>query len=100
MILGITLDPLDPWTLDPFSLFLIQFYRDQLGDAHLFHGDTVKRVSQLHGAFVVGDEDDLIFLGHISDHLVEPPDIGVVQGSIHFVHKTEGAGVNQVKRKD
>src|SRR5262245_20314355 len=48
-----------------------QVDRDQLGNTRLFHGDPVERIGDLHGALVVGDDDELRAIGHLANEVVE-----------------------------
>src|SRR2546423_14251304 len=55
-----------------------QLHRHRLGDSRLFHGDAVERVGHLHGALVVGDDDELRRAAHLTHHLVVAAHVGFV----------------------
>src|SRR5258708_39684317 len=47
-----------------------ELHGDELADAGLFHRDAVEVVDDLHGALVVGDENELRLLAHLAHHVV------------------------------
>src|SRR5712691_9615974 len=59
---------------------------DDLRDAGLLHGDTVDDVGLGHGAFTVGDDDELCGGAHVVDEFGEAAYVG-------FVEDAEGRGL-------
>src|SRR5215470_18431383 len=74
--------------------------RDDLRDARLLHGDAVQHAGALHGALVVGDEDELRAFAHLADHLTEAADVGVVERRIDLVEDAERCRVDEEERED
>src|SRR5712691_7448303 len=66
---------------------------DDLRDAGLLHGDTVDDVGLGHGAFAVGDDDELCGGAHVVDEFGEAAYVGLVEGSVDFVEDAEGRGL-------
>ena len=63
---------------------LVQVDGDDFGDTALFHGHAVQGVGEGHGFLVVGDDDELGFVGHLFQHFLKANDIGFVQWRVDF----------------
>ena len=72
------------------------FHADGFGDAEFFHGDAVHDIGAAHGAFVMGDDDELAFLDEFIEHFEEAADVGFVEGGVEFVEDTERTGFDHV----
>ena len=70
---------------------LIEADFDSFGDASFLHGDAEEFVGGLHGAFVVGDDDEAALLGEDVQRGAEAADIGLVEGGVNFVEDTKAA---------
>ena len=57
------------------------------------HGHPKQLLSELHGDFIVRDDDELHFLGHPFDQFNKPAHIVVVQRRVHLVKNAEWRGV-------
>lgn len=66
---------------------------DDFGDAGFLHGDAEDDVGFAHGAFVVGDNDELGVFAHFVDEAGEAAYVGFVEGGVDFVEDAEGAGL-------
>src|SRR5213594_3847965 len=77
-----------------------QANRHHLRHAGLLHRDAVERIGGLHGAPVVRDQDELRAHRHVLDQLVEAPDVGLVEGSVHLIEQAERRRPDQEQRKD
>ena len=80
--------------------FARQAAGDDLGDAVAAHADPVEDVGGVHGAFLVGDDDELGAVGEAPDQLQEAIDVGVVEGGLDLVEDVEGAGPGEEDGED
>jgi len=55
------------------------------------HAHAVEAVGGVHGALLVGDDDELGALARAADELEEAVDVDVVEGRLHLVEDVEGA---------
>ena len=69
---------------------------DGFGDAELLHGDAVDDIGAVHGALVVGDDDELAVGDEFVQHLEEAGDVRFVEGGVELVQHAEGAGFDHV----
>ncbi len=83
-----------------FGHFARQAAGDDLGDAVAAHADPVEHVGGVHGAFLVGDDDELGAVGEAADQLQEAVDVGVVEGGLDLVEDVEGARPRQEDGED
>src|SRR5690625_4568689 len=67
-------------------LFL-QALGDHRGDAVTAHGHPVERIGNLHGALLVGDDDQLGLVTQLAEDLQQPAQVRVVQGRLDLVHQ-------------
>jgi hypothetical protein len=67
----------------------IQINAYNLRDPGLLHRNSVDYVCLGHGAFAVGDNDELRAGAHVGDQLREAANVRLVEGRIHLVEDTE-----------
>lgn len=75
-------------------------HRDEAGNARFAHGDANQLVAGLHGAFAVGDDDELCLSRHFAQQRAESPDVGVVQRRIDFVQQAKRRGIEAEQGED
>ena len=56
------------------------------------HGDAVEGVGDLHGAFLVRDDQQLALLPQLLEERNQAAEVDVVQGGLDLVHDVEGRG--------
>lgn len=86
-----------------FGLVVVLFaklYGDEAGDAGFAHGDADELVAGLHGAFAVGDDDELGLSRHFAQKRAQAADVGVIEWRVHFVQKAEWRRVQAEERED
>ena len=57
--------------------------------ALLLHRDSEQHVGKFHGAFVVGNDDNLGILTDDLQQVIEAEDIGIIQGCIDFIQQAK-----------
>ena len=77
-----------------------KLHGDEAGDAGFAHGDADELVAGLHGAFAVGDDDELGLCRHVTQEVAEAANVRVIQRRVHFVQEAEGGGVQAEKGED
>ena len=77
-----------------------KLHGDEAGDAGFAHGDADELVAGLHGAFAVGDDDELGLPRHFAQECAEAADVGVVKRGIDFVQQAEWRRVQAEERED
>ena len=80
-----------------YSIFIIhslacfpQFRAGEVDGNHfryalLLHCNAEQHVGKFHGAFVVGNDDNLGILTDDLQQVIEAEDIGIIQGCINFI---------------
>src|SRR5437879_1523577 len=80
-------------------LHLTESYPDDGRHAGLLHGDPVDGVGGLHGARVVGDDDELRQVLELREQAHVAAHIGVVEGRVHLIEQTEGTRLGEEDRE-
>src|SRR3990172_8807233 len=74
--------------------------RHYLGTAGLFHSDAVEGVGHLHGALVVGDDDELRAAAHLFEETGKARYVGLVERGVHLIEHAEGARLDEERREE
>ena len=77
-----------------------KLHGDEAGDAGFAHGNADQLVAGLHGAFAVGDDDELGLSRHFAQKRAQAADVGVIQRGIDFVQEAEWRRVQAEERED
>ena len=64
---------------------------DHVGHAVAAHAHAVQRVGDLHGALLVGDDDELAVLAQLLEDVEQPAEVDVVEGGLDLVEHVERA---------
>ena len=65
---------------------------DDFRDTGFLHGNPVEHVGGLHGAFVVGDGEELGIAAEVTQHIAIATDVGFIQRGINLVQHYKGTG--------
>ena len=77
-----------------------ELHGNEAGDARFAHGDADEVVAGLHGAFAVGDDDELCLSRHFPQERAEAADVGVIKRGVHFVQEAERRGIEAEEGED
>src|SRR5262245_12412545 len=77
----------------------VQLHGNQLRHARFLHRHAVQAIGNLHGASIVGDEDELRAIEHPGQHLDEPSHVCIVERRVYFVEQTEWTGLELEDRE-
>ena len=77
-----------------------ELHGDEAGDARFAHGDADEVVAGLHGAFAVGDDDELGLCRHVAQEVAEAANVRIIERRVHFVQQAEGRGVQAEEGED
>ena len=71
------------------SFGFAQTLRNYFSDAIAAHSHAVKGVGYLHGALLVGDDDELRARAQVLEDLQQAAEVGIVKRCLNLVHDVE-----------
>ena len=80
--------------------FFIKAHRDEGGNTLLGHRDPKDRIGIGNGALIVGDNEELGFVGKTVQGFTEAPDVGIIQRGVDFIEHTKRTGLHEIDRKE
>ena len=72
-------------------MHFVKFHAHATTHATLRHRDAVQLMARLHGAFVVGNDDEVALIQEGHQRLAEALHVGFIERGVHFVEDAEGA---------
>ena len=78
---------------------LREAHANRLRYTEFFHGHPIHHIGASHGAFGVGDDDELGAIDEAIENLDETVDIGLVERGVELVKDAERGGFDHVDRE-